>query len=508
MNSALRHSLPLLISTVAGVLCGNLTDSYLGTAIALTATFLIILWLHSLRFLAGPFIFFAIANLSAYLYNPAVSCEKIDCDDEVALVNALNGKDVLVKGIIKDTNTLTSGERSTVSVSEIIWNDKIFNCSNIELMLYSSPVKKLNRGDIITAPATLQFGKDRESFDSKAQFCYDAARLPVFYCFSFQSIPQVNGESKSILTIAAQINDRLCSGVDETSLTSESKDFIKAVIFGNKRSLSPNEKERFADAGLSHVLAVSGMHVGIICGILLFITAPINILRGGFRLRYMLCAAIIWLYVLITGLSYSAIRAAIMVSFVMIALSSGRNRSPFSAVCLAVSLILICDPHSLYSVGLWLSFTAVSGIVLLVPRLNVIDIAAHRKTYKFSSFLIATLVATASTWMLSAYFFNIVPTHFLIANLLVVPLLPIYVILVGSYLLLNAIIPLPFLIDRCLIEIIDFPTQMLFRLLEELSGDSIYINIPLWGVIAYYTVFALFIFLINRDGKSKEVIIR
>ncbi len=502
MKAALRHSLPLLVSAIAGILCGNLTDSFYGTIIALTATFLTIGWLHKLRFLTGPLIFFAIANLSAYLYNPVISSGSTEYEDTYSLANALNGKNVVIKGVVKETGTLTSGERSSVNVTQIDWNDDRLYCENIELLLYSSPEKKLHQGDIIITPVTLQYSEDREYFDSEAEFCYEAARQPVFYCFEFQTIPKVTGQSKSILTIASQINEWLCSSVDRTSLKSSTKDFIKAVIFGNKRSLSSEDKAKFADAGLSHVLAVSGMHVGIICSILLFLTAPINILRGGNRLRYILCASIIWVYVIITGLSYSAVRAAIMVTFLMIALVSGRNRSPFSSVCLAVSLILICDPHSLFSIGLWLSFTAVTGIVLLVPHLNVIDIAEHRKTYKLSSFILATLVATAATWMLSAYFFNLIPVHFLIANLLVVPLLPIYVMLVGSYLLINALMPIPNAIDHILIGIIDYPTQLLFSLLEVLSGDSIQVNMPLWGVIAYYSFFALLIIWLNRRKTS------
>ncbi|MDE5774384.1 MAG: ComEC/Rec2 family competence protein, partial [Muribaculaceae bacterium] len=424
-------------------------------------------------------------------------------------INSILGRDSHFTGVIIESNTLTSSERSIIRLHTLTTDIGKYECRNLRLILYSSPERVLTPGDIIEMSGVISIQNDTVPFSSYSEISYKSAKGPLLYSYLPSSTPTISGRSMTIMSLSYEICQDLCRFVDRTMLSTESKAVIKAIIFGNKSGLSYNQKRQFSDAGISHVLAVSGMHVGIICGILLFLTIPIQLIRDGFHFRYILCILFIWIYVLITGLSYSAVRAAIMVTFVMMSLISGRNRSSFSAACLSVALILICDPHSILSIGLWLSFACVSSIVLLVPKLNVVDISDHPKTHRICAFLWTTLVATAASWMISAYFFGTVAIDFFITNLLVLPLLPLYVIMAGCYLVISATIPLPLPIISILTDILDWPVRILFDLLERIQGHALDVDVSLESFILYYSGFSIILYTAGqRSGIAQQYISR
>lgn len=503
MNTGIRHSLPLMLSAVTGVLCGNILDSILLVYGGIALTAVIYLFLARFRFLLGPILCFSISAFSAYLSNPVIlqqNPEEVFNNQYIRNYGDLTDKSVVLCGRVLESVTTTNGERSLVSVSSLS-STKDYECRNVEALIFSPAHRTLCPGDEISVCGIFRPNSGNEAIQSPIELRIQSAQGPLFCIYSNEN-PKIIGHSGSILTWAQKVNERMSVYIDDTSLSRFSKGFIKGILLGNREGLTRTEKSVFADAGVSHILAVSGMHVGIICVLLMTLTLPLHLFRNGFVIRYCICGIAIWIYVVITGLSYSSVRAALMLTVVVMAILCGRKRSPISALFISVVFILVCDPHSLYNIGLWLSFTCVGAIISVTPSLNTIDISVHPRTHAVVSFLLTTLVATASTWMLAAYFFGTVPTHFLLANVVILPLLPLYVMSAVGYLLLYPLLRLSPLLESITSSVIDYPARILSEILHVAGRDAMSINVPLLSLIVYYIGILLLIVTLHKRHQT------
>lgn len=141
--------------------------------------------------------------------------------------------------------------------------------------------------------------------------------------------------------------------------------FLRALLLGDKKYLDEEDASNLSEVGLSHVMAVSGLHC---C----FLASLIGALMGG-RQRKLRCAVtipLIFLYAFVTGLTPSILRACIMISMGMIAPLLGRDNDPPTSISFALLLILLKNPFAIASISLQLSFSAVSGIIWLTPKLT------------------------------------------------------------------------------------------------------------------------------------------
>ncbi len=195
----------------------------------------------------------------------------------------------------------------------------------------------------------------------------------------------------------------------------------QALVLGVKDKLNDEIRETYASTGAMHVLAVSGLHVGIIYLIISFLLLPLKKIPGGRWLHMGLCIIILWAYALITGFSPSVMRAATMFSFFIIAQTSGRQNNIYNALGASAFFLLCVNPYLIVSVGFQLSYLAVAGIVFLQPRIYrwfASDYWAVDKIWQLTS---VSLAAQAATFPLGLFYFNQFPTYFLISNLLVIP---------------------------------------------------------------------------------------
>jgi len=175
---------------------------------------------------------------------------------------------------------------------------------------------------------------------------------------------------------------------------------------------------------MMHILAVSGLHVGIILLLLRFFTRLIN----GYKLRWVrstLIIILIWSFALLTGLSPSVLRAATMFSFLEIGNSLGGRRSSKDAVLVSGLALLIYDPILLYQVGFQLSYMAVMAILWIQPWLY----SFYKPRYKLDKLLWGTATVTIAAQLgvmpLSLFYFHQFPGLFFISNIVILPFLTI-----------------------------------------------------------------------------------
>ncbi len=210
-----------------------------------------------------------------------------------------------------------------------------------------------------------------------------------------------------------------------SGIQSSSVDLAIVFCTGDRRYMASEAKQAFSDSGVAHILAVSGLHIGIIICILSFLFYPISNPR--FKIfKSVLMLEGIWGYVFFTGMPTSAIRAAIMASFVIAAKELFQKHSSINAFAASAFFILLFSPDALFDAGFQLSFLSVLGILLWSePIASIIPTKNRILRYLLTSIsvTIAAQLATAPTMI---HYFQSFPTGFFIANLFIIPVLPVF----------------------------------------------------------------------------------
>lgn len=215
---------------------------------------------------------------------------------------------------------------------------------------------------------------------------------------------------------------RECSEQALDALFGDLAGLAKGILLGDKQDIFYPQLMQYQRAGLAHILAVSGLHVTILCGAL-------NALLRGVRawVRLLICTAFLLLYGALTGFSPSMCRAALMFLCWLVARALGERADPLSAFCLAFSLILVASPSALYSVSFQLSFGAIYGLLML-PRSMCRWLRLPKGVEAGAVAPLSTVAATLGTLPVSAYYFGTFSVLGVLLSPLVIPLLPLFMI--------------------------------------------------------------------------------
>ncbi len=138
----------------------------------------------------------------------------------------------------------------------------------------------------------------------------------------------------------------------------------KALLIGYKVDLNKDLVQAYSNAGVVHIIAISGLHIGIIYAILLWFFSVLPFTKKSRPLRLFFILTGLWLFVLLTGASPSATRAAIMFSFIIIGAAFNKTGSVYNSIAASAFLLLCFNPYFLWDVGFQLSYLAVLGIVI------------------------------------------------------------------------------------------------------------------------------------------------
>ena len=173
---------------------------------------------------------------------------------------------------------------------------------------------------------------------------------------------------------------------------------VEAMVAGSRRLQSEELREAYSRTGLSHLMAVSGLHLGIVLIIINILLIPLLLIHRGHLLRNILAIVAIWVYVAACGASPSVVRAAMMVSIVYLTYYSSQRYNTVNILSVAILLMLIYNPDSIYDISFQLSITAVMGIALwAIPLMGRL-----RSESLITRYLIASVIigVAASIWTL------------------------------------------------------------------------------------------------------------
>lgn len=230
-----------------------------------------------------------------------------------------------------------------------------------------------------------------------------------------------NDEPNILLGFAFQVRTYAAAQLAHFVKAPRESGIAQALVLGVKDSLDNSVKNAYAASGAMHILAVSGLHVGIIYGLLLLLFGKLQQTRSGNWMLACICLLILWCYAMVTGFSPSVLRAVTMFSFVTLAKATRRSTNIYNTLAASALCLLLFDPYLVMAVGFQLSFLAVFGIVYLQPKLYKIFIPNTIFMDKVWSITTVALAAQLATFPLGMFYFNQFPTFFFISNLVVIP---------------------------------------------------------------------------------------
>jgi competence protein ComEC len=298
-------------------------------------------------------------------------------------------------------------------------------------------------GDVVLIHAKL---KEIENSQNPYAFDYKKymQRKGIFYTAyipvsRWEKIGQFRGNP--IKDKAHQIQQYFSKVFADAGMNGDEYSIITAILLGNDETMEPELKASYASAGVSHILCVSGMHVGVIFMILNFILQPLDYSKQLRLLKAVLLMLFIWLYACITGLSPSVTRAATMFSFVTIGGMLRRNTNIFHSLFASLFILLIINPLLIFETGFQLSYAAVFGIVIFQQKIMELWEPKRKITNYFWNLITVSVAAQLATFPLSVYTFGQFPNYFLLANLSVITL-SFVVVVSGVCLLAVSFIPM------------------------------------------------------------------
>ena len=298
------------------------------------------------------------------------------------------------------------------------------------------------------------------------------------------------------------------------NIDDEAFSIIAAMALGDKSSLSRQTKALFSQTGTSHILALSGLHIGIIYAFILLLLGGKGV--GSPRRRVLtsfLSLLPVWAFVMLVGMPFSAIRSATMITIYALILALGRRSPSLNTLALAAVVILVANPKSLFDVGFQLSFLSMVGIFTILPFvMSQIPMRWQAENRLTAAFLRASLIsisAQIATAPLVAYYFHTFSVYFLLNNYVVVPLATIILYLAIAYFIA---IPISAAVQSILALVLSSLVGFLEHFLSAMSAFPFAVVSNLYPdrmqvVIIYLLIVEAFLFVYHNTPKRLALIL-
>ncbi len=363
-----------------------------------------------------------------------------------------------------------------------------------KMIVYTDKSCNLIYGDIIQISGTFSKGAKRRNYKG---FSYrDYLKQSKIYGSVYVKNPQVLGHKKGVFEKIFTLKIKLYEVLDSLYKENENA-FLKGILLGDSSDLEDEIKDNFKHSSMSHVLAISGMHVSyVMIGVQLILDKVLN----SRKLKNYMMIGILGFFVMITGMAPSCLRACIMSVMLLLSQNFYRKNNFYVTILFTFLLLLLINPYNIFSVGMWLSFGGTLGIVLFHKFLKrFIECKFKIKSKFLKSFLGVFLVSFSAQILIlpiMIYCFNTISFTFFVSNLLIYFLVGPLLALGYMSLILGAIL-LP--IGKFLAIFEQFLILILFKIAQicsMLPFSKIYVATPdFWQIILYYIVLTALIYL-------------
>ena len=235
--------------------------------------------------------------------------------------------------------------------------------------------------------------------------------------------------------LAAQFRERVNLALIKNNFKDDELAVINALLLGQRQEISPELIQSYTGAGAIHILAVSGLHVGIILLILNFIFNPLERFKNGKTIKLFIVVSLLWAFAFVAGLSASVVRAVTMFTAVAIGMQVNKPTNVYNTLTISMFFLLLFNPYFLFDVGFQLSYLAVFSIVWIQPLLYDFWKPKFKLLDYFWKLLTVSVSAQFGIIPISLYYFHQFPSLFFVSNLVIIPFLG--AILLGGILIIH-----------------------------------------------------------------------
>ena len=235
--------------------------------------------------------------------------------------------------------------------------------------------------------------------------------------------------------------DKLLNSFNIHKYSEVTDNIIKALLLGQRQDMNAEINQQYTDAGVIHILAISGLHIAMLYAMLLFFLKPLNRLKKGKLIQLLVALGFLWSFAVLAGLSASVVRSVVMFSFMSLGLYWNKSANMYNTMAVSMLLMLLVKPNFLFDVGFQLSYAAVFAIVWLQPLFRKYRFKNNPIINYGLDLVLISLIAQIGVLPISLYYFHQFPSLFLLANLVVIPLSS-FILVYGIFILvLNFVCP-------------------------------------------------------------------
>ena len=305
---------------------------------------------------------------------------------------------------------------------------------------------------------------------------------------------------KRLLTHISNFREQLIQNLSEAKFSKDELAIMQALLLGQRQDISKEIYDEYAAAGAIHILAVSGLHVGIILLILNWLFTPLNYLKNGLVLKTIILISLMWGFAMLAGLSPSVVRAVTMFSFIAIGMQMRRKTSVLNSLFISLFILLLVNPYFIFQIGFQLSYLAVFAIVTIQPKLFKLWQPKFKIAKYFWSLFTVSIAAQIGVVPLSLFYYHQFPGLFFLSNLVVLPVLGLILGLGILVILLALLNQLP----DILAEIYGNLIGLMNKFIAWVAGkeDFVFTNIHfnIWQNLSAYLLVFFFILLLYQKN--------
>jgi competence protein ComEC len=332
---------------------------------------------------------------------------------------------LIVATIAEPLQEKAKSYKAIVSADAIIENGKELKTSGKFLAYFSkdSTSKKLKYGDRVIVNKSLSpiFNSGNPAAFNYQQYC---AFRQLYHQVFLNQTDWILLPSKNInhwQALIFNVRGKIVETLDRYLGKNEESSIAKALLIGYNVDLDKDLVQAYSNAGVVHIIAISGLHIGIVYAILFWIFSAMPVAKKSKRLRLLFTLSGLWFFTFITVASPSEVRATLMFYIILIGSAIDKKGSVYNSLSASAFFLLIYNPFFLWDVGFELSYLAVAGIVIAQkPILNWLYFK-NKCLQRGWQLIAVSLSAQLFTFPLCLYYFHQFPLLFLFANLIAIP---------------------------------------------------------------------------------------
>ncbi len=507
----IRLIIPFIIGIFFGINSSINIKYYIFSIIALSIFFVIFYFInkkhksYKLRFTAG----FLVYILFFVFGNILLSIKTVGKSE-------LANKKIIAKAII--TGIPEEKANSVKFIAQIFYvktDSSLINCDE-KILVYAfkdSTSKALAYGDEIIFSGKLQEVKNSgnpKEFNYKSFLLKKGIQNQLYLkSESYKIISRNNGWT--IIAIAENTRQKLSKIYTDNGIDGDEFAVLSALTLGDKSELDNEIKQSYAASGAMHILAVSGLHVGIIFVILNYLLSFMDKIKLKNKIipriiKATLLISFLWFFAFLSGLSPSVRRAAVMFTILIIGKALERPVNIYNSLGASAFLLLLINPFLVTEVGFQMSYLAVLSIVIFQPFIVALFTFKNKLLQATWALTAVSIAAQLGTAPISLYYFHIFPNWFMLTNIFVIPLATI-IVYGAALLFVSSIFHQISIWIAFLLKKVVFILNYFVKTIENLPfsyTDNIAFNI-LDMVLFVTIIISLYIYLSQKSVKSLQI---